>query len=137
MACPSCGKRNRLPVAAGGKPSCGSCHAKLPWVVDAGDGTFDAAVDAPMPVVVDLWAPWCGPCRTLSPTLEALAAERAGDLKVVKVNVDEAPALSRRFQVQSIPMLLLMVGGEVVSRQIGAVPGPALASWIDSGTRAA
>ena len=130
--CPSCGTRNRVPVASRGRPACGTCRSDLPWVVDAGDDTFVEAVSAAVPVVVDLWAPWCGPCRVLTPALEQLAADRVGRLKVVKVNVDEAPGTAGRFGVQSIPTLLLMAEGEVVARQVGALPGHAVASWIDA-----
>ena len=84
-----------------------------------------------MPVLVDLWATWCGPCRTLSPALEQLATERAGSLKLVKVDVDNAPQLSQRFHVQAVPTLLLLDGGRVLARQSGAAPLAALRSWLD------
>lgn len=134
-SCPSCGTRNRVPVSARGKPTCAACKAPLPWIVDAGDDSFDDAVASSIPVVVDLWAPWCGPCRVLTPTLEQLAAERAGTVKLVKVNVDQSPRISARYSVQSIPTLLLIVGGEVVGRQLGALPAPTLAAWIDAAGR--
>jgi len=101
-------------------------------VVDAGDETFaEVAEVSKIPVLVDLWAPWCGPCRMVSPALEKLARERAGRLKLVKVNVDEAPALARRFSAQSIPTLLVMRDGQVIGRQVGAAPEPALRTWLD------
>jgi thioredoxin 2 len=134
VACTSCGKRNRVPLTAKGTPSCAVCGTGLPWVVDAGEQDFDQATSATVPVIVDLWAPWCGPCRTLSPAIEALAAERAGRLKVVKVNVDEAPGISQRFQVQGIPTLLLVLDGGVRSRQVGALPAAALRRWLDDHT---
>ncbi len=80
---------------------------------------------------MDLWAPWCGPCRTVSPTLERLAREYPGRVKLVKVDVDQAPALARRFGVQGIPTLLVMHGDRVVARQTGAPPEPALRAWLD------
>ncbi len=132
IKCPNCGLRNRVPAAAAGTPRCGSCHRPLPWIVDAGDDTFaEIAETASVPVVVDLWAPWCGPCRMVSPALAGLAADLAGRIKLVKVNVDESPGLQRRFGVQSIPTLLLLRGGLVVARQIGAVPAPQLRTWVD------
>jgi thioredoxin 2 len=129
--CPSCGKRNRVPLAAGGRLRCAACHADLPWLVEAGDGDFDRAVAGPLPVLVDLWAPWCGPCKVLGPILEQLARDRAGRLKVVKVNVDESPSIPARYQVQSIPTLLLFDDGRLVDRQVGAAPAEALRRWLD------
>jgi thioredoxin 2 len=106
----------------------------MPWIVDTTEDQFHEVVEkATIPVVVDLWAPWCGPCRMVSPALESLARQFANRIKLVKVNVDDAPALSRRFEVQSIPTLLLMQGSKVISRQIGAVPEAALRQWIEAG----
>jgi len=134
VRCATCGKKNRVPAAAHGVPKCGNCGAWLPWIVDATEGEFSEVVEkATIPVVVDLWAPWCGPCRMVSPALEALARQFANRIKLVKVDVDQAPGLSRRFDVQSIPTLLLMRGSEVISRQIGAVPEAALRQWIERG----
>jgi thioredoxin 2 len=100
-------------------------------VVDTSDADFTAAADqSTIPVLVDVWAPWCGPCRMVSPALEQLARELAGTLKLVKVNADEAPEVSRRFDVQAIPTLVLMHHGHVVDKQIGAAPAPALRSWV-------
>ena len=82
-------------------------------------------------VVLNFWATWCGPCRMVSPALEQLAGERAGSLKLVKVDVDTAPELSQRFQVQAVPTLLLMDGGRVLARKSGAAPVAALRSWVD------
>ncbi|MET1044578.1 MAG: thioredoxin, partial [Microbacteriaceae bacterium] len=95
------------------------------------DADFTTVVDeATVPVLVDVWAPWCGPCRMVSPALEQLAAELAGRLKLVKVNADEAPEVSRRFGVQAIPTLILMHRGQVIDTQIGAAPASALRSWL-------
>jgi thioredoxin 2 len=132
IACPHCGKRNRVPVSAGSVPKCGNCHQRLPWIADAGDDDFaEVAEQAPVPVLVDLWATWCGPCRMVSPALERLATERAGELKLVKVDVDKAPKLSERFSVQAVPTLLLMRDGQVKARQSGAAPAGVLRQWVD------
>lgn len=136
IPCPSCGAKNRVPSVASGMPRCAKCESPLPWIADAGDQDFDAVADSSrVPVLVDLWAPWCGPCRQVSPLLEKLAQERAGRLKLVKVNVDQAPATQARFGVQAIPTLLLFVGGEKVREQRGAMPLVALRQWVDSATR--
>jgi thioredoxin 2 len=129
-ACPSCGKKNRLPLSAPGIPRCASCHTNLAWLVDAGEADFAEAVTSRVPVLVDLWAPWCGPCRMVAPGVERAATELAGKLKVVKVNVDEAPGVSARFAVQGIPTLLVLRDGAAVARQVGALPPDQLLSWL-------
>jgi thioredoxin 2 len=100
-------------------------------VVEASDADFAAVADGSrVPVLVDLWAPWCGPCLRVSPVLEQLAAELAGQVKLVKVNVDASPTLSRRFDAQSIPTLVLLGSGKVIARQVGALPAARLRSWL-------
>lgn len=132
VACPSCTARNRIPAATTGKPRCAKCQHWLPWIVDAGDADYAAVVaDSPVPVLVDLWAPWCGPCRMVSPALEQLATERAGQIKLVKINVDDAPQTSQRFEVQAVPTLMIVRGGEVLARRAGAAPVAALRTWLD------
>jgi thioredoxin 2 len=131
IACPNCQAKNRVPVGHSGHPRCGKCKSPLPWVVDANDSDFTEIADqATLPVLVDIWAPWCGPCRMVSPVLEQLATEMAGELKLVKVNADEAPETSRRFEAQAIPTLVLMHQGQVVDRQVGAAPAPFLRQWL-------
>lgn len=132
IKCPNCGKTNRAPADAGGRPRCGSCRLDLPWIVTAGDHNFALIAErSPVPALIDFWAAWCGPCRMVSPVLDKLAVERAGRIKLVKVDVDRSPQLSRRFDVQAIPTLMVIVDGRVVARQAGAAPAAALRSWLD------
>lgn len=131
VSCPNCSTKNRVPAAASGHPVCASCKARLPWVADATDADFGAVADTSSIVLVDLWAAWCGPCRKVAPVLERLAVEYAGRLKVVKVDVDANPVLAQRYQVQSIPLLLVMKDGEVVERVIGAQPYAALRQIVE------
>jgi thioredoxin 2 len=120
-------------VSASGRPRCGTCHAYLPWIVDAGDDDFrEIAEEATPPVLVDMWATWCAPCRLVSPALEALATERAGAVKLVKVDVDRAARLSERFEIRAVPTLLILERGEIIARQAGAVPISVLRRWFDT-----
>jgi thioredoxin 2 len=133
IVCPDCGRKNRVPDAAPGKPSCAICHSPLPWSVTAGDDTFDrVAAGSDLPVLVDLWAPWCGPCTVVSPLVERASQAFAGRLKVYKENVDEAPGVASRFGARGIPTLLLLDHGRELSRQVGAVPWQQLERWIQS-----
>ena len=131
VVCDNCGRKNRVPAVATGVPHCSNCHAPLPWIADAGDDDFADVVEASArPALVDLWAPWCGPCRMVSPALENLAHEFSGRVKLVKVNVDESPRVAQRFGVQGIPTLLVMRGADVIARQTGAAGEVALRSWL-------
>jgi thioredoxin 2 len=136
--CPSCGAKNRVRVdLAGETPRCGRCHADLSTAATAPsapdrpvtvtEASFPAEVErSALPVLVEFWAPWCGPCRMVAPMLEQLARDRAGRLKIAKVNVDENPALQARFGVQAIPTMALFRGGALVTQVRGAVPRQAL-----------
>jgi thioredoxin 2 len=122
LLCSSCGKRNTIRPNPKGVPHCGSCGKVLPWLVNATDATFDVEARTTSLVLVDLWAPWCGPCRFVGPILEELSRELAGRIKVVKVNVDDNPGLSRRFDATAIPTLVVLRDGRVVDRFQGAMP---------------
>jgi thioredoxin 2 len=138
VRCPSCSAINRVPtnrVGAGQKAVCGRCKADLPTDTapfTVSDATFvDDVEGSPLPVLVDMWAPWCGPCRVVAPTLDALAVEFAGRVRIAKMNVDDNPATSNRFGVRSIPTLLLFKDGREVDRIVGVQPKAAIAGRLD------
>ena len=130
LTCANCGAKNRIAPSERGSPHCGKCGKPLAWVVDANESTFEVETNAAPTVVVDLWAPWCGPCRFVSPILEELAREHAGKLKIVKVNVDENQGLARRFDAMSIPTLVVLRDGKSVDRIVGALPKPQLSARL-------
>lgn len=122
LVCTDCGRKNKIRPSATGAPHCGACGKPLPWLVDATDQTFGLEARASVAVLVDLWAPWCGPCRVVSPMLAAVAREYAGRIKVVKVNVDENPGLAQDFEASSIPTMVVIKGDRIVDRIVGAIP---------------
>jgi len=142
VRCPACGATNRVPhakVDRGLLPVCGRCKVALPAAsahaagpVAVTDATFRAEVEeSPLPVLVDAWAPWCGPCRALAPVVEQLAAELAGRVRVAKLNVDDNPATAARFGLRSIPTLLVLEGGREIDRMVGVMPKAEIARRLE------
>lgn len=130
LRCPHCEAMNRLPAARLGEaPNCGRCGQPLldGRPVELGDADFDAAVGAhPRPVLVDFWAPWCGPCRAMAPAFEQAGRALAGRALLVKVNSDENPELAARFGIRSIPTLIRLENGRETHRHSGAIPAQSI-----------
>jgi thioredoxin 2 len=129
IRCPSCGATNRVPlenVERGLAPVCGRCKTPLPVSlkpVTVTDATFPTEVErSPLPVVLDMWAEWCGPCRLIAPVVDQLASEMAGRVRFAKLNIDENPATAARFNVHSISTLLMLKGGQEIDRIVGVQP---------------
>jgi thioredoxin 2 len=136
--CPSCGQRNRIAFAAR-KARCGRCKTELPPVdepIDVPDErAFDALVNSvSQPVVVDFWAPWCGPCRMVAPEIERFAKANAGRMIVLKVNTDQVSALGDRFRIRSIPTMTVLQGGKEVARTTGAMPAAEIEKFVRGAT---
>jgi thioredoxin 2 len=132
VACPNCGRKNRLRPGEDGVPRCGVCHHLLPWLIDGGATDFETELRAPVPVLVDFWAPWCGPCKWVSPAVAEQAQKRAGELKVIKLDIDTAAEIAGRYEIQGIPTLMFARDGEEIDRLVGAVPKPQLESWLEN-----
>jgi thioredoxin 2 len=130
VTCPNCSTKNRIRPQPEGAPRCSVCHHALPWIVDATAQTFDEEITTSLPVLVDFWAPWCGPCRMVSPAVEQLGRELAGRLKVVKLDIDTAPEIAQRFGVQGIPLLLVLRDGAEIDRAVGAIPARQLREMV-------
>jgi thioredoxin 2 len=133
--CAACGSQNRiLRARLRDDPTCGRCKDKIfpRRPVTVTDASWKKEVeDSPIPVLVDFWAPWCGPCRAVAPVLEALAGERAGKVKIAKLNVDENPRSASRFAVQAIPTMILFRGPLELTQIRGAVPKPTIEAHLD------
>jgi thioredoxin 2 len=136
VACSSCGKKNRLAYARlGDAVQCGQCKQPLKMPAEPielhSSADFDYLIaQSSVPVVVDYWAPWCGPCRMVAPELQKVAARQAGQAIVVKVNTDELSDLGQRFRIQSIPTLAVFADGKEVARESGARPAPEIEAFI-------
>jgi len=134
--CASCGKTNRLAYAHLNRPTrCGHCHASLAAPSAPVDASSAAAFDAlvtqsPVPVLIDFWAPWCGPCRMMEPEIEKVAQNMAGQLLVAKVNTEAIPDLGERFSIRSIPTMALFRQGREVARTSGAMPAAGITAFV-------
>jgi len=151
VACNNCGARNRIDEQAAKtlQPKCGRCGTLLPFGAAAGSGSVDprrplVVTDATFqrdvlefpnrPVLLDCWAPWCGPCRMIAPIIEQLAAESNGKYLIAKLNTDENPRVAAQFKIQSIPTMLIFKNGSLVDRLIGAMPKPAIVARLAAQT---
>ncbi len=125
--CPQCGTSNRLKTPPQDQvPICGKCKNALPWIIAGTDISFRKELETSTPVLVDFWAEWCAPCRMTAPVLEDIARDKAGHIKVVKMNVDQNPATSGQFNVRSIPTVILFKNGHPVETLVGAMSKDAL-----------
>jgi thioredoxin 2 len=125
--CPHCGAKNRLRTAPSDQvPICGKCKNSLPWLINGTDISFRKELETTTPVLVDFWAQWCAPCRMTAPVLEELAREKAGQIKIVKINVDENPTTAGQFNIRSIPTMILFKDGRPVETLVGAMSKDAL-----------
>ena len=127
VSCPQCGAHNRIKIPTTDQfPVCGKCMSSLPWVINGTDISFRKELETSTPVLVDFWAEWCAPCRMTAPVLEELARDKPGQIKVVKINVDQNPTTAGRFNIQSIPTLILFKNGQAVETMVGAMSKAAL-----------
>jgi thioredoxin 2 len=138
LNCPHCGRRNRMRYEGLGQTfHCAQCKNDLPPLGEPVDVRTDLVFDALVsrstaPVLVDFWAPWCGPCKMVAPEIRKVAAELAGKFLIAKVNTEEAPILGRRYHITAIPTMVLFSNGSELARQAGAMPAPEIKKFIEA-----
>jgi len=136
VACPFCGTLNRVDLARiANQPKCGTCGKPilLDRPIAVSDATFDrVTTDTTVPVLVDFYADWCGPCKTMAPVLDDIAHRRSGEILVTKLDTDRNPATGLRFGVRGIPTLILFKKGKEVARRVGAVPAPDVEALLNA-----
>jgi thioredoxin 2 len=141
LTCPNCGARNRVDenLSRNSRPVCGRCHAPLTSYssatpVEVTDATFSTTLKSAgdLPLLIDCWAPWCGPCRILAPTLDQLAAESNGKYIIAKLNTDENPRTASQFQIGAIPCMLLFKSGQLVDKLVGLLPREQIAARLNA-----
>jgi thioredoxin 2 len=136
VKCPNCGQRNRMVYQRlGGKFRCGKCHHEIsapaqPIDLDSETAFTALTTESSLPVLVDFWAPWCGPCKMVAPEISKVAAEGAGVFIIAKLNTEQVPSVAARFRITAIPTMAVFKGGVEVARQQGAMPAPGIRKFL-------
>lgn len=137
--CEKCGQTNRVALNTDKKPVCGSCKTELPVhgaIVEGSDRSLQTLIQkSPLPIVVDVWAPWCGPCKSFAPTFESLSEKYAGKVVFVKLNSDMNQQTAGKLGIRGIPTVLVFKNGNEVTRQSGAMPREQFSQWLDENAR--